>query len=88
MIINCEYVETKKELAENIKAMRKDMGFTQQQMADALGIERSTYTYYETAKTLPDIFTLIRISKIFNIDVFFLIVKKGRDFLRKRAHIR
>ena len=40
---------------------------TQQQVADRLRIERSTYTYYETGKTKPDIATLIKLAKIYNI---------------------
>ena len=41
---------------------------TQQQVADRLKIERSTYTYYETGKTKPDINTLIKIAKVYNIN--------------------
>ncbi len=53
--------------AERLKALRKSCNLTQQKMATALGIERSTYTYYETGKTFPDIVTLSRIARIFNI---------------------
>lgn len=53
--------------AERLKTLRKSCNLTQQKMATALGIERSTYTYYETGKTFPDIVTLTRIARIFNI---------------------
>ena len=45
-----------------LKFYRHECGLTQQQVADRLKIERSTYTYYETGKTKPDIGTLIKIS--------------------------
>ncbi len=50
-----------------LKCYRHECGLTQQQVADRLKIERSTYTYYETGKTKPDINTLIKIAKVFNI---------------------
>ncbi len=51
-----------------LKYYRHETGLTQQQVADRLKIERSTYTYYETGKTKPDINTLIKIAKVFNIN--------------------
>lgn len=51
-----------------LKYYRHECGLTQQQVADRLKIERSTYTYYETGKTKPDINTLIKIAKVFNIN--------------------
>ena len=50
-----------------LKFYRHECGLTQQQVADRLKIERSTYTYYETGKTKPDINTLIKLAKVFNI---------------------
>ena len=60
-------------LSKTLKKLRENCGYTQQQVADALNIERSNYTYYETGKTTPDISTIIKLSKIFNvsyIDIF------------------
>lgn len=51
-----------------LKFYRHECGLTQQQVADRLKIERSTYTYYETGKTKPDISTLIKIAKVFDIN--------------------
>lgn len=51
-----------------LKFYRHECGLTQQQVADRLKIERSTYTYYETGKTKPDINTLIKIAKVYNIN--------------------
>ncbi len=50
-----------------LKYYRHEAGYTQQQIANQLKIERSTYTYYETGKTKPDINTLIKLAKIYNI---------------------
>lgn len=56
-----------------LKYYRSECGLTQQDVADLLGLERSSYTYYETGKTTPDIETLVRLSKIFHIDFYDLL---------------
>lgn len=56
-----------------LKYYRCQCGLTQQDVADLLGLERSSYTYYETGKTTPDIETLVRLSKIFHIDFYDLL---------------
>ncbi len=42
-------------------------GLTQQQVADVLGLDRSTYAYYESGKTTPDIKSVSKLLKLFNI---------------------
>lgn len=58
---------------ENLKQCRLKHNFTQTQIAAALGIDRSTYSYYELGKTVPSIGMLTKIAKIFNTDVFELL---------------
>ncbi len=50
-----------------LKRLRQNNSFTQQQVADALNIDRSTYAYYESGKTTPDINALIKLARIFNV---------------------
>lgn len=72
----------------NLKKLRKDCALTQQQVAEALGLERSTYTYYETGKTDPSVSTLQKIMVLFNCsfsDIYpfgenILEFKKDEDF--------
>ena len=54
-------------LSKRLKILRENCGYTQQQIADALNIDRSTYTYYETGKTSPDIHAIVKLAKIFNV---------------------
>lgn len=54
-------------LAEKLKHNRKKIGYTQQQVADLLNIDRSTYSYYETGKSLPDIKSVGKLLEIFNV---------------------
>jgi len=58
-----------------LKYYRHECGLTQQQVADRLKIERSTYTYYETGKTKPDIETIVKLGKVFNVN--YIDILKG-----------
>lgn len=61
-------------LAEALRKYRLLAGFSQKSVAEALGITRSAYTYYETGKTSPDPATLNRIAKMFGVplEAFFV----------------
>lgn len=65
--------------ASKLKFYRQNSGLTQKQVADALHIERTTYTYYENGKTLPNIITLKKLSKIFNVPIEYLIPSEVKD---------
>ncbi|MBQ3285084.1 MAG: helix-turn-helix transcriptional regulator [Ruminococcus sp.] len=69
----------RKEIAEKLRHYRESCALSQQQVADALNIERSTYTKYETGKSDPNIKTLVKIAKIFNIDPVELLPTESSD---------
>lgn len=56
-----------KELGLKLKYYRESCELSQQQIANALNVDRSTYTYYETGKTTPSASTLLKLAKIFNV---------------------
>lgn len=58
-----------KKLNCRLRETRISCNLTQQQVADKLKIDRSTYTYYETGKTKPSIFTLMELAKIFEVPI-------------------
>ncbi len=47
--------------------MRSKSGYTQKQVADMLGLDRSTYSYYELGKIKPDIATIMKLANIFDV---------------------
>ena len=69
-------------LAQTLKKLRENCGYTQQQVADALNLERSTYTYYETGKTTPDINTIVKLARIFNVSYIDIFEQEERDQTR------
>ena len=58
-----------KTISQKLRGIRKTCGFTQQQVAAVLNVDRSTYTYYETGKTTPDIRTVKALADLFNVSV-------------------
>ena len=53
---------------ETLTFYRKQKGYTQQQIADILGINRTTYTKYETSVTEPSIEMLRHLSQLLDVD--------------------
>ncbi|MBP3320058.1 MAG: helix-turn-helix transcriptional regulator [Clostridia bacterium] len=55
-------------IADNIRKFRVYRGMTQQQVADALELDRSTYCYYESGRINPDVRTLFSLAEVFDVD--------------------
>lgn len=55
------------EFHEELKAARIKTGLTQQQIADKLGITKSTYCGYETAKRSPDPQRIKQLAKVLHV---------------------
>lgn len=67
---------------DRLKYLRKKSKLTQQQIADTLGIKRSTYARYETGDHEPDYRTLCQIANHFHVSTDFLIrktIEKGLE---------
>ena len=56
-------------LGEKLRFYRTAERYTQGTIAEMLGMERSTYTYYETDKTQPSIQNLLRLARLYGVSV-------------------
>lgn len=52
---------------EKLRAARESRGYTQQQVADLMEIDKSTYCGYETGKRQPDVQKIKQLSKILGV---------------------
>ena len=59
-------------LGKKIKEYRKLNNITQQELANKLGISRSTLSYYENGEVEPNIYTLLKLSEIMNCSMDYL----------------
>lgn len=65
-------METEDRLAAfpaRLRRLRQQSGMTQQEVADALSIHRTTYTKYETARANPDQESLLALARLFHVTV-------------------
>ena len=63
-------------IAKNIKMIRKQKGWTQQQMADFLFVTRQTVSNWENGRALPDLETIEQISEKLGVDSRYLLYGK------------
>lgn len=56
-------------LNENLKQLRKNKGFTQEELADRLNVVRQTVSKWEKGYSVPDAEMLKKIADIFETDV-------------------
>lgn len=60
-------------IGERLRYLRMANRLTQREVADILKIHRTTYAYYETGRSNPDLETLTAISRIFGVSIDFLV---------------
>ncbi|MBE6529136.1 MAG: helix-turn-helix transcriptional regulator [Ruminococcaceae bacterium] len=72
-----------------IKELREDRDLRQSDLARATGIDQRTISNYETGKSNPDSYALIRLADFFEVSVDYLLGRTERDLFsstnKKRA---
>lgn len=61
--------EMKVKIAENIRFYQKQMGLTQEELAEKLFGKKSLISNYENGYSTPDIITLCRLAEIFEVSL-------------------
>ncbi len=61
------------DIGSMLKTARIDAGMTQEKAAEALGVSRQTISNWETGKTYPDIFSVIRMSDLYSVSLDHLL---------------
>jgi transcriptional regulator with XRE-family HTH domain len=59
-------------LAENLRALRKRMKWSQEELADKVGLNRGNIASYENGTAEPKICNLVKLAHLFNLSVFDL----------------
>ena len=60
--------------------IRKKKGYSQLKVAMDLNISREAISYYENGMRCPNLETLVKLSKYFNVSIHYLIT--GEDFMK------
>lgn len=75
-------------ISQNIKVYRKQNNFTQQQLADRLGVTHQTVSNWESGRSMPSIDKLNEISEKLDIDLNFLLYGKKADNSQLKRQIK
>lgn len=59
--------------SEKLQILRKNKGYTQESLADLLGVSRQAVAKWEAGQVYPDISNLIQISDLMNVSVDYLV---------------
>lgn len=60
-------------LSEKIMDLRKRSGWSQEELAERLGISRQSVSKWETGESIPDIDKIIRMSELWNVSTDYLL---------------
>ena len=63
------FLKLSNKIAKKIKILRKTRGYTQQQLADLLGVQRATISNYEIGRRSPHIKELARLAEILGVNL-------------------
>lgn len=58
---------------EKLKSLRVSQKFTQQQLADRIGVAKSVISYYESGDRYPSYDVLVKIARIFHTTTDYLL---------------
>ncbi len=73
MPVKAKVNERDLQFAEHLKKVRKEKGYTQEQVAEKIGISLTHYSYMELAYKLPNMHMLQRIADALGVKVKELI---------------
>lgn len=74
-LIGCDDIYNYNDFLKNLKKIRLEKKLTQKELAQHLGIDRSTYANYEAGKRKLDSETMLKISNYLNVNLDYLLGK-------------
>ncbi len=66
-----------------IRSLREDRDLRQIDVANATGIDQKTLSNYETGKTNPDSYALIKLADFFEVTIDYLVGRTDNNFDKK-----
>ena len=67
-------------MKNRIKDLREDRDLRQSDLAEITGIDQRTISNYETGKTNPDSYALIKLADFFDVSIDYLVCRCENDF--------
>ena len=73
-------------LADQITALRKKAGWSQEELAEQLGVTRQSVSKWEGAQSVPDMDKVVQMSRLFGVTTDFLLkdeLSEEEDYTRE-----
>lgn len=67
-----------------IRGLREDSDLRQIDVAKATGIDQKTLSNYETGKTNPDSYALIKLADFFGVTIDYLVGRSDNNFVSRK----
>lgn len=68
-------------IGEKLRLLRKERGYTQSDVGDIIGQERSTIACYESSKRTPDVKTLEKLASLYKVTLDYFSEKSETDIM-------
>ena len=68
-----------------IKDLRENAHMRQADLAEAVGIDQRTISNYETGKTYPDSYALIKLADFFNVSIDYLVCRTDYNLFAENS---
>ena len=75
-------------MKNRIKDLREDRDMRQSDLAEATGIDQRTISNYETGKTSPDAYALVKLADFFGVSIDYLVCRTALDFLNENKRVK
>ena len=70
-------------LAEKIAKLRKQLGWSQEELAEKLDVSRQSVSKWESANSIPDLNRIILLADIFEVSTDFLLKDENEAFIHE-----
>ena len=75
-------------MVNRIKDLREDRDMRQSDLAALTGIDQRTISNYETGKTAPDAYALIRLADTFDVSIDYLLCRTDMDAASREKRLK
>lgn len=73
----------KNKIADRLKSLRVDSGYTQRDLSKLLGVSIDTAVGWDNARTLPRHDKLLKLSKLYDVSIDYMLVNTNRKEINK-----
>lgn len=73
-------------LAEKIIKLRKQVGWSQEELAEKMAVSRQSVSKWESTNSIPDLNKIIMLSELFNVSTDFLLKDENEVFESREEH--